>query len=60
MDLCSAWNDAFDDGAAARQPHPGPDIAEAQSATVLNDGFGVETLPVIPDSHLHLLVAVIE
>ena len=60
MDLCSAWNDAFDDGAAARQPHPGPDIAEAQPAATLHDGFGVEPLPIIPDGYLYTLIVVIQ
>jgi hypothetical protein len=60
MDLCSARNNAADDCAAARQPHPGPDIAEAEPAATLHDGFGVEPLPIIPDGYLYTMIVVIQ
>src|SRR5580692_10068476 len=42
---------AFHDTAAAGELHPGPDTVQAKPAPALQDGIGVETLPIIPDRH---------
>src|SRR5580658_934645 len=60
MDRRSRIEDAFDDAAAAGNLHPRPDIVQTQPAASLQDSFGVEPLPVIPDGHVDMVGLIME